>query len=219
MKLRVVGWTYYSNVFVKEGYKGWAAINAVIDDIKTHGYKFSGKEHQTEDLCVPVLNDGKARRFSHREFGSVMARAYGLTGMMDYTNYAFLMEEDSLNMPTKDRGFDEDDYVPEIDLNETFELTVSQEEFALAQNGEIKLDDLPELRYVDVGDTLLLNGGDKTAQFLVLDVHRLKDLTSEELFKLREEVCDFSHREKAKRANETYKNAKEMLILRLKEKK
>lgn len=219
MKLRVVGWTYYNNRFVEEGYKGWAAINAVIDDIKTHGYKFSGKEHQQEDLCVPVLNDGKARRFSHRAFGQVMALAYGLTGIMDYTAYAFQMQEEYLNMPSEDREFDEDNYVPEIELNETFELTVSQEEFALAQRGKLKLDDLPILRYIDAGDTLLLNAPDKKAQFSVLDVDRSKDIAREEWFKLREDVCDFSDREKSKRANETFKNARDVLIIKLEEKK
>ena len=92
MKLKVIGWTYYDNTDIEEGYCGWAAINAITDEVIKKGYKFSGEDHQELPCCVPVLSDGKLRRMSQRGWGRLMADAWGYNGMYDYSLFAFGME-------------------------------------------------------------------------------------------------------------------------------
>ena len=216
MKLRVVGWMYYDDDL--ESDSSWAGYMAAVDDIKKHGYEFSGWSHQECQCCAPVLNNGKMLRYTQRGWGGLMAEAHGCTGRLDYTHYAFIIEPEQLDSeirPTDE--FDEDIFVPETDLNERFEQTVSQDIFDAAQNvGEIKLDNLPELRYLDIGDTLALVCGKNTAEFAVIDIDRKRDLTEDELLDFEMAFYDFANDERRKRANEEYNNTKVVMIIKLK---
>lgn len=215
MKLRVVGWTFYDDD-LESGKVGWAAQNAIIDDVKKHGYDFSGWSHQECLNCAPVLNDGKIYRFSQRGWGGVMAEAHGHTGRLDYTWYTFVVDPEQLDYeirPTEQ--FDEDNFTPESDLNERFELEVSQEVLAEADTGSIKLDDLIELRYIDVGDTLALRCGDKMAEYTVVDVERKKDLTDDEMLDFEMAFHDFHNEQRRKHANEVFNSIKVVMIVTL----
>ena len=219
MKLRVVGWTYYDDDLVTDD--SWAAHMATVDDIKKHGYEFCGWSHQECQCCAPVFNNGKMLRCSQRGWGSVMAEAHGLTGRLDYTTYAFMVDPEQLDSeihPTDE--FDEENFQPEVDLEERFELAISQDVFDDAQNGgEIKVDDLPELRYLDVSDTLALACGEQTAEYSVVAVDRKRDLTEEELLDFEMAFYDFEHDERRKRANAEYNKIKVVMIIKLKKPK
>ncbi len=87
MKWKVLGWRLgYSNVCRwYQGANTFAMQEAIIDDIREHGYSFTGEDQ--DDIMV-VLNDGLIHEFSRRGFGWVMAQAHGYTGDMDYTAFA-----------------------------------------------------------------------------------------------------------------------------------
>ena len=214
MKLRVVGWVYYDEDF-EQGTRGWAARYAIIDEIKKHGYMFSGWAHQEGYGCAPVMNDGKIYCYSQRSWGGIMAEEHGYKGRMDYAKFAFMLDPDTEKRPKE--KFDEDAFIPERNLNERFELNVSKEEIEAAQKeGKIKLDDLPCLRYLDEGDILALTCVDMTVEFIVSDVDRERDLTEERLFELECAMDDFDDREGMKRAEEEFNNAKIIMIVQLK---
>ena len=213
MKLRVIGWTYYDDD-LPQGENCWAARNAVVDEIKKQGYLFSGWSHQECQNCAPVLNDGKIYCFSQRGWGDVMAEAHGYTNRMDYVKFAFVGDLDTEIRPTS--KFDEDSFIPEIDLNERFELEVSQQVFAAAQRShEIKLDNFPELRYLDAGDTLALTCDNKTVEYTVVDVDRARDLTEERRRELEFAFLDVLDMEQLKRADEEFNSAKVIMIVKL----
>ncbi len=89
MKIRVIGWTDDYDSHFGEGEHSFAANEAIMEDIRLHGYEFTGWDHQETRNCVPVLSDGKVRSFSQRGWGGLMGEAYGLNGPMDYCKYAF----------------------------------------------------------------------------------------------------------------------------------
>lgn len=214
MKLRVIGWTYYDDD-LEQGEVGWAARHAIVDEIKKQGYLFSGWSHEECCCCVPVLNDGKMYCCSQRGWGDIMAEAHGYTGRMDYVRFAFAQSIDFDDEIRPEDRFNEYAFVPEHDLNERFELEVPQEVFESAQRaGEIKLDDLHELRYLDTGDTLALICGKQTAEYTVADVDRKRDITEKRLRELRLEFIDFNDREKMRRADEEFNNAKIIMIIK-----
>lgn len=215
MKLRVVGWTDYEDR-IEEGTPSWAARNVIIDDIKAHGYVFSGWSHQEGFPCVPVLNNGKMYCFSQRGWGGVMAEAHGYYGRMDYAKFAFGWDRANEIRPKE--IFNKYNFTPERDLNERFELQVSQVSWDNAHSEHtIKLDDLIELRYLDVGDTLALVCGEQTAEFAVADVDRTRDLTEDELVEIETAYYDNENPEASKRAEEKYNNAKIVIVVKLKD--
>lgn len=120
MKLRVVGWVYPYYTF-EEGEVTWSVRNAIIDEIKKHGYFFSGEAHQ-DYACTPVLNNGKKYLFSRRGWGDIMAEAHGYTGCMDYTLFDMSMFLKNMNLPHSSRNeFDEFLYSDEYDFDKNFE--------------------------------------------------------------------------------------------------
>ena len=191
MKLKVVGWTCYDFDHFPQGEDCWAAHMAVVDDIKQNGYLFSGEDHQERLNCCPVFNDGKVRRFSQRGFASIMAEAHGDVGYMDYALYMFGLKMSSCRFPQ--RMVQVGDFPIESNLAETFTVEVSPQVFANSPLVEtktffgttttkrvVKLADLPELRYIDAGDTLVLTCGSQSTCLQVVDVDRDRDLTEEE---------------------------------------
>ena len=183
MKYRVVGWTYYDNPDVEPTGCSEAALQAILRDIREHGYKFTGWEHQELSSGVPVLNDGFKRIFSQRSFGAVMAQAYGDFSRMGYTRYAFHEPFDSepTHMPPPERDFDPLAFIPETDLREEFTYTVDREVLDAAARGEcIRLPNDPALLMIDGGDTLTLCCEDERVRRTVASVDRGPDLTEEE---------------------------------------
>ena len=59
MKYKVIGCTSFENNDIPDGTPTIATDNAIVDDIKTTGYCFTGCEHQNQPTGTPVLNDGK----------------------------------------------------------------------------------------------------------------------------------------------------------------
>ena len=214
MKLRVVGWVYYDED-LEHGRGGWAARHAIVDEIKRKGYMFSGWAHQKGYRCAPVLNDGKIYCYSQRSWGSIMAEAHGYRGRMDYARFAFMTDPDKEKRPGDE--FDEDSFLPELNLNEKFELKVSDGALEAVRGvGKIKLDDLPYLRYRDEGDTLALTSGTRTQEFKVIDVDRERDISEKRLFELECAMDNYDDKEARERAEEEYRNAKIVMIIKLK---
>lgn len=178
MKLRVVDWVDYDDDF-PEGDNGWAARNAIIDDIRKHNYDFSGWAHQEGSYCTPLLNDGKKYCYSQRGWGDVMAEAHEDMSNMGYAKFIVRDEIDEMFMSSSERFahrpkcnfYDEE---PETDLNETFEAQVTPAQFrSAAKQGAIGFVDYQNYRYIYQGDKLVLHCGDKSAEFLVSDAERM----------------------------------------------
>lgn len=244
MKLRVVGWVTYC-AQIEAGEVTWAVRNAIIDEIKKHGYKFSGSSHQDNSYCTPVLNNGKMYRFSTRGWGGLMAEAYGYTGCMDYTMFDLPMHykneicpDDKLNefdyniFEDDEDGFDygfEDDeefkeylkstrrpLIAETDLNERFEVNVTKDVLDFAQcERKVKLQIYPELRYLGAGDTLALTCDGITEEFTVADVLRKKDFEQEKLQQVMLEIYS-GNIETSKRAEKEYNDRNMILSVTLK---
>lgn len=219
MKLKVIGWTYYTNRRLPQGKVSWAAQYAIIDDIKEHGYQFSGWAHQEGYGCVPVLNDGKLYRFSQRGWGGVMAEANGYTGMMDYSLFAFAGDREQEIRP--EGGYDERDFAPPGSLNERFAFEVSKEDFSKYRNKrKLKLDDLPALKFLNAGDTLVFTCGEESAEYIVTDVDRQKDLTEDEMIDWERRFYRAAgHPDEMKKAEEEYKQIKTVMIVKVKKPK
>ena len=178
MKYRVVGWTDYDSYDVKDvdGPIGFAERNAIIDDIKAHGYLFSGWDHQEMLECVPILNDGKKRCYSQRGWGGVMAEAHGDMGEYDYAGYAFDFSLKREMCVYPDSSLYPEDFTPEKDLNEHFEIEVDEGIFELSQKqNPFFLDDTDTLRYIDKGDMLTLKCGEKHTEFLIDGIDRSRN--------------------------------------------
>ena len=213
MKLRVIGWTYYDDD-LPQGENCWAARNAIVDEIKKHGYLFSGASHQEGYYCAPVCNDGKIYRFSQRSWGSIMAEAHGYTKRMDYVKFAFAKSIDFDTEIHPKKRYDDDMIISEGNLNEQFELEVTQKVLASAQHShEIRLDNLPTLRYLGAGDTLVLTCGQQSTEYTVTNVDLTKGLPEERIRELR--FWDVSDIEGMKRAEEEFNSAKTIMIVKL----
>lgn len=244
MKLRVVGWVAPYAV-TEQGEVSWAVRNAIIDEIRKHGYEFSGPTHG-ESGCTPVLNNGKKYLFSTRGWGDIMAEAHGYTGSMDYLIYYMPPEHGGEKCP--DTDLNEFDYVsvedmeetlaffynddeeyrnellntskfltPETDLNERMELQVTQDIVDRAfGEGKITVPVLPRLRYLDRGDTLALICGEDAYEFTVEEVVRKRDLSEKKLRQLIDATYDFNDREKAKKAQDEIDGANFVLNIKLK---
>lgn len=253
MKLRVVGWVFpYYNF--EQGEVTWSVRNAIIDEIRKRGYKFSGNTHQ-DSSCTPVLNNGKKYLFSSRGWGDLMAEAHGYTGMMDYLQFSSpVYRSDEVVPDWDDNEFDtyiySDEYdfeeefeslygketdeeykkamreemlesqqylKVETDLNERFEVEVKKEDLNAAKTQrQIILPVLPELRYLDRGDTLALTCEGQTAEFIVENVERKRDLSEERLQQLIHETYDYRDHERAARAQDEIDRATMILAVTLK---
>lgn len=78
--MKVTGWTNWDDQNYDEFYGTVAAENevmqAVVDEIRKHGYKFTGEYHQYGDYGAPII-DGKWKyTLGQRRWGHVMVRAY-----------------------------------------------------------------------------------------------------------------------------------------------
>ncbi len=94
MKLKVVGWTHNDDYHYPENDGSFAARAAVVDEIREHGYEFSGMHHQNISNCTPILSDMTMFGCTQRGWGDVMAEAHGETHPMAYARYAFFCEDE-----------------------------------------------------------------------------------------------------------------------------
>ena len=244
MKLRVVGWVAPYAV-IEEGEMSWAVRNAIIDELRKHGYIFSGPTQGDSHDCTPVLNNGKKYLFSTRGWADVMAEAQGYTGSMDYMRFYMPLGYENEILP--DTKLNEFDYVsvedmdeslsffydevdeeyredllstskflkPETDLNERIDLEVTKDvvDRALGE-GKITVPVLPELRYLDAGDTLALKCEGNIAEFTVSEVVRKRDLSKKKLGELIDATYDYKDRERAKKAQEEIDGANMVLHIK-----
>ena len=88
-KRKIIGWAFYP-------YGGKLLINkeksdevyaAVVKDVLTHGYFFSGEAFQNLDM-FPILEDYTYVDFSRRGFGALMALTHGDHGPFAYARYS-----------------------------------------------------------------------------------------------------------------------------------
>ncbi len=206
MKLRVIGWTHYDSYGFCEGENTWAVRAAVVDEIKSKGYSFTGQDHQLMPNCAPVLNDGMMRTFSLRGFADIMAEAHGYTGVTDYAMFMSRGDDSEPKMP-------EDEIYPgqvkpETDLQETFTEAVEKTVFDTAESAlKVKFDDLERLRYIDKDDTLVLTCGEQTAKYKVINVDRKPDVDEVKIYMLTTNsiMGRGKKREKAKKELESIK--------------
>ena len=218
MKLKVIGWTSYSTP-LKQGKVSWAAQYAIIEEIKKHGYSFSGWAHQEGYGCAPVLNDGKVYRFSQRGWGGIMAEAHGYTGSMDYSLYAFAGDRDKEIRP--EGGYDESAVAPEGSLAESFSFEVSEAEFLkLHKKRKIKWEDVPALKYLDAGDRLIFTCKEQLVEYIVTDVERQKDLTEEEMLEWERRFYNAAGKpDEMKKAEEEFDSIKTVMMIKVKKPK
>lgn len=210
MKYRVIGWVHYDDPGFEDEECSESALQAIIEDIRKNGYLFSGYDHQETFDCAPVLNDGKRRCFSQRGFGGVMAKAHGDYSRMGYAAYAF--DWYTGDGKDDDRVFPQDstnwiDFVPETDLNEELSTKVTHKEFDAAKSGELTILDREELRFIDVGDTLMLKCADMTASYLVKGFERRKDISHDDEIEIMMLANSFDEPEKMKLADKMYEDA------------
>lgn len=226
MKIKVVGWTEYDLHEFEEGYNGWAVRMAVVDEIRKNGYLFSGYAHQEYSNCAPVFNDGKMRRFSQRGFADMMAEAHGNNDYMGYSLYMFGLNENMCRYPQNE--VHKGDFQVEKNLAETFVLPVDEKFFASAPTIKhyheirgvkktIKLADLPELRYIEEGDTLVLTCNGKSSAFGVLEVERDRNLTHEEDWKFRMCMSDCENYAAREAAIKKFMDLPVIITLRVKQ--
>lgn len=183
MKYKVIGWTFSENYDIENAPLTFAARHAIIDEIKAHGYFFSGYEHQEAWYGCPVLNDGKKRVCSQRGFAGIMAEAHGETELYSYSRYMFGIPKEIMIIPKTNVDLQE---ISEVkNLCENFSLNVSDEQYArVLSDGVLILEDMQNLRYIDAYDIVTITCGKRRANYDVLDVNRYKDLTDEDRLKI-----------------------------------
>lgn len=215
MKYKVIGWTNYEDSTLESTPPTDAAVYAIVDNIRSNGYRFTGFHHQ-EEHAIPILNDGKKRLFSQRGFGGLMASVYHLDGIFDYAKFAYPRNDnDEYILPQ--RGYDRTDFEDPSTLCERYTVLLDETsaQTALAEQ-KLVLDDLPALRYIDCGDDIILKSPTAEYRLRVRSVERQKDLTEEESLEI--DIASLSmhkNRERFNLANELYKNAKLKLTVEI----
>lgn len=231
MKLKVVAWVDYSDDFPC-GDNGWAARNAIIDDIRANDYYFLGYHHVEYSYCTPVLNDGKKYCFSQQGWSDLMTEAHRFFGEKDYADYYIPDEIDEQMMlftaKTHRPGYSAVKVNAEQNLNETIEIAVTERQFDRAANkGELRFADFfraanegepsadcEKLRRVYNGDILVLVCGDKRANYVVTHAERRRVANSKNYDRLRP-IIRGDDRRAAKRAKWEYDLSTLTLVITL----
>ena len=173
MKYKVIGWTHYDDGYYPEGECSPAAFRAIIDHVRAHGYDFSGYAHQELFDCTPVMNNGERMCFTQRAWGRIMAEAHGHFGVYDYTNYS--IGYDAEKTPEY-YTIDESEILPKEELCETYNISLSADCFEkVLKEKSLILTDSENLRYIDVGDTVILESEADRAEYKVSGVIRGRD--------------------------------------------
>lgn len=233
MKLRVVAWCDYDEE-LPCGDNGWAAHNAIIDNIQANGYDFFGMAHVDGSNCTPLLNDGKKYCFSQQGWSDLMTEAHRFYDAKDYADYYIPDRIDEYFGGSKlnkhrPQYTNISKVVAEKDLNETIEISVSQKQFdRAAKKGDLRYDDFyravnegkpyypdcDKLRYVYKGDTLVLVCNDQRATYLVTDAER-KHVNNTKKRQELEPIMHGEDRVAAKRASWEYRLSTLTLVIKL----
>ena len=114
-KLYVTRWTFWEDdQYPKSGFENDGAyMLAIARHLRTHGYRFSGDDHENYRYGVPVMSDGTKYCSSERHWGRIMAMAYELQGERAYTEWAFLNTENPVFPRPEDWGAEPDSYCDE----------------------------------------------------------------------------------------------------------
>ena len=168
MQYQVVGWTEYDCPDTQDAPLTNAAARAIIEDIRAHGYFFSGFDHQERLLGAPVLNDGYRRAVSRRMFAALMAQAYGEEGAFAYAKYMTDIPSECRKMPTDRYGaltkFDPPvrDVFPYSDL-------------VFPTDMRLRLLYSTRYQYLERGDILRMEVGGESRDYTISGVHILED--------------------------------------------
>ena len=65
------------------------AWKAVVEDMKSNGYKLSGESHQNQPNCVPLINGKYTFELSMRQWGRLMTEVLGIKGDYAYCIWAW----------------------------------------------------------------------------------------------------------------------------------
>ena len=217
MKLKVLGWVWYEDSCYDGGEVDWAAYNAIVDDVKEHGYRFTGYHHQESFDCAPVLNDGKIRRFSQRSWGGLMATVEGLKGKYAYSVYAFsspFNEDDDFVMP-RERDVDESLIRSPEELVEEYRVKIRIDALRrIGENGgRFRLPDLEEYRYMAVGDVIVFLNKGAEYRYRIMHMEKNKKLPERDIFNYQMLNTYNTSEEKIKRITEKYENAPSEICL------
>lgn len=173
MKYKVIAWTSYDDEDFPEGACSVAQFRAIIDEVKARGYDFSGYSHQELLDCAPVLNTGERMCFSSRAWGRIMAEAHGFFGVYDYSNYRMHYDDE---ITPEWEPFDDSLVSPLEELSETHRIEVTEEDLSdVLMDGELTVRETEALRYIDVGDTVILENNGKSTSFTVTGVSHGRD--------------------------------------------
>lgn len=84
--MKVTGWTWYDNPDYKDMAPVggpfpfedcWCEVKEIIaEEIRKHGYKFTGDYHQNGDFGAPIIDNEWLFMTSQRAWGHMMVRAY-----------------------------------------------------------------------------------------------------------------------------------------------
>lgn len=143
---RVIGWTtgdWYKYFYNDEPLPD-EAYQAVVDDIREHGYLFTGEDYQDSNYCTPVFNNYRMGNFSRRGFGGMMAEAHGHTDQYAYALYTdgWSIKEKKKKFPTGTKNKN----IP--DAPSIIEVSESVLERAIRETEEPKTDEVCYLSYV-----------------------------------------------------------------------
>lgn len=76
--MKITGWTWWENPeyedLPNELYD--EAKSCVVEELRKHGYKFTGSYHQNGDFGVPIIDDVWLFQVSQRTWGNLMVTAY-----------------------------------------------------------------------------------------------------------------------------------------------
>lgn len=172
--VKIIGWTTYDEYEFNSGSIGLLDYGgdketdeAVIEDIKKHGYLFNGYDHQEFIYCVPVTDDYRMIRYSQRHFGFVMASAWGNPKNAPIYSFNFALKSEAKVFPSHKLTV-ENNIPPKSDFdlnkdifNEIYALPESFEEGCDCQNIYLFPVPLKKDSFYWLSDIITLNCEDK----------------------------------------------------------
>ena len=108
-ELTIVGWTNFECEYPSRNVEGDdfnQIVQLIAIEVFTHGYCFTGQEHQTASSGVPVFSDGTCFRASMRVWGSIMATIYSLIDGKEYSHMDFYMSSSKKTVLPENKPID-----------------------------------------------------------------------------------------------------------------
>ena len=168
MQYKVVGWTEYDASGIQDAPLTDAAARAIVEDIRAHGYYFSGFDHQERLLGAPVLNDGRRRAVSQRMFAALMAEAHGESDPYAYSRFLADTPAESRKMPTERY-----DALTQFDppVRDVFPYS----ELVFPTDMRLRVLYNERFQYLEQGDILRMEVGGETRDYTISGVQILED--------------------------------------------